>query len=833
MLPEMQTRVRTHRSLWLVVFIVTAAMLVILNVYVFVVVRQNQIRSAGDDMAAIADNLADRVEQSLQVIEISLENLILRARSPGYGPYEIYLMLRQVEQTLPQIRAIAILDDKGTVSHSSRSFPPPSVALADRDHVAYYLKGGKGQRYLSGPSKNLVDNRWQISLSLPIFDAQGQLGGLITVVVDPQYFADGFVRTSSSHGDVVNLLYRDFSLVARQPWRDEEIGRSFADAPLYRALSQAREPLVRATLDDGAQDTGEDRYSVTRRLYNELLVLSVTRPITDILAQWRTLAILSATVTAALVLIELLAFLQADRTIRQIAEQETELWALNQELSVQTETAENLAEVKGAFLANMSHEIRTPLGGLLGYADLLLKSDLNEQQAEWVAKQKSAGAQLLAVINDVLDYSKIEAGEFVISPKAVALAPLIDEIGSMMTPQATARGLALRTEIGGDLPRWIRTDPLRVKQILINLTSNAIKFTDEGTVSLAVSATTLPGLQPAFRIDVADTGIGIPAEKVAKVFERFTQAETVTTRGRGGTGLGLSISRRLAELMGGTLTLDSREGVGTTVSLVLPLVVADDETPALAAAVAAPARSARILLVDDLPMNLEIAGAILRWQGHDVITAANGMEAIDLALSHPFDAILLDINLPDIDGYEVAREIRKLESGGRRTPILALTANALPEHVDQARAAGMDGHVSKPIEATVLAEKLAAVLQPATAAASEGERVLEKLPLIDRDAVKALRKLLGAPRHDAMRVEFWAAWESFESGGLAGETEPAALAAAAHDMVSQAGNIGYRRLSEVCRKLSVAAGGGPTSEIQALAEQALVTASLTRRQEQD
>ena len=469
------------------------------------------------------------------------------------------------------------------------------------------------------------------------------------------------------------------------------------------------------------------------------------------------------------------------------------------ELRAARAVAEHASEVKGTFLANMSHEIRTPLGGIIGYANLLLATDLDAQRADWTRKLKSAGDQLLAVINDILDYSKLEAGDFTIDPKPTPLVAVVDEVYSMMSEAAQARGLVLRQELGVDLPKWIKVDPVRLKQILINLMSNAIKFTDRGSVTVKVTAT--EETPPALAIVVADTGIGIPQAKLPTIFQRFTQAETNISRGRGGTGLGLSISRRLAELMGGSLTLESEEGRGTTVHLRLPLEAAPQPASVPSPSVRA-ARTGRILLVDDLAMNLEIGEAMLKARGHEVRTAMSGLEAIDLVMEETFDVILLDINLPDLDGYEVARAMRSSEPPGRRTPILALTANALPEQIAHALASGMDGHIAKPIDERLLDDHLAAALAPGTGSSAPAQDREYLRPLVDTLAADTLRRLVGAERLRRLDEDFWAYWRVFQEGVANQPEDKAWLMATSHDLVSLAGNVGYLRLADACRSLS-------------------------------
>jgi len=399
---------------------------------------------------------------------------------------------------------------------------------------------------------------------------------------------------------------------------------------------------------------------------------------------------------------------------------------LRSHLRAARDAAQAANRAKSQFLANMSHEIRTPLNGVLGMAELLQDSRLDEQQQHYVRTILTAGGGLLDIINDILDITKIEAGRLSLDPIDTDLAALIGDTMAMLRPRALQKGLAFESAIGTEVPARVRVDPVRLRQILLNLLGNALKFTERGEVALSVCVACgrhgVPMHRAVLRFEIRDTGIGIDGQAQARLFQAFSQADASTTRRYGGTGLGLHVSKQLVEMMHGSIGVDSEPGQGSIFWFTI-------EVEALAAApdiaLAAPVRATelpagakitesvrnggplRVLLAEDNLVNREIAVAMLQLLGCDVEVAANGEEAVGACLRSAYDLVLMDCMMPVMDGLEASRSIRTHETiTGRRTPIVALTASAMTGDRERCLAAGMDDYLSKPFQRTDLQRTL-------------------------------------------------------------------------------------------------------------------------------
>jgi signal transduction histidine kinase/ActR/RegA family two-component response regulator len=382
------------------------------------------------------------------------------------------------------------------------------------------------------------------------------------------------------------------------------------------------------------------------------------------------------------------------------------------------DAAEAANAAKSLFLANMSHEIRTPLNGVIGLAQALGRTELKPDQREMLDLMQSSSRMLLTLLGDILDLARIESGRLSLEDEPFAVKAAVHEAADLYRASAAAKGLALIVDVCPTCPDWIAGDVVRLKQVMCNLVSNAVKFTEAGLIKLEAQCGPAVDGSPTLRIAVSDTGIGFGPEQRDRLFGRFEQADGAITRRYGGSGLGLSICRQLAEMMGGSLDAESEPDGGSTFLLTVPLRAASapaapaaDEAPSLPAGAAV-----RVLLADDHPTNRKVVELILGAAAVELTSVENGAEAVEAYRSGAYDLVLMDMQMPVMDGLTATRAIREFEceAGRALTPIVMLTANALPEHVAAARAAGADKHLAKPFEA---AELLALVTAPDTAVA--------------------------------------------------------------------------------------------------------------------
>ncbi|HEY5118495.1 MAG TPA: response regulator [Anaerolineales bacterium] len=411
----------------------------------------------------------------------------------------------------------------------------------------------------------------------------------------------------------------------------------------------------------------------------------------------------------------------AARDVTERKRLDQELQEKNVKLEIATSVAEKANLAKSDFLSSMSHEIRTPMNVIIGMADLLMESDLTEEQRKYVEISRNAGENLLGLINNILDLSKVEAGLIVLENTEFDLRSVLEKVCDLMSVKAVAKGIRIGCTLLSGIPAGLTGDPHRLRQIFINLVDNAIKFTEHGEIVLGVEI--IGGRQDSdgnesveLRFSVRDTGIGIPPDKIGMIFDKFTQADSSTTRKYGGSGLGLAISKKLVELMGGKIWVESRGSEGSTFLFTAYFGVCEKakpssektETSTSGSIQSGEGRALTILLVEDNEDNRLLMLSYFKKTPHHVDVAENGAIAVGKFRERRYDFIFMDVQMPVMDGYTATREIRRweIEKGRERTPIVALTAHALTEDAGRSLEAGCDGHLTKPIRKPVLLEAI-------------------------------------------------------------------------------------------------------------------------------
>ncbi|MDR3535599.1 MAG: ATP-binding protein [Acetobacteraceae bacterium] len=700
--------------------------------------REATLRNTERNLRNISVALAEQANRALQGLDLVLTSTLdivaaegvtdgagLQAKMSGF---EVHRLLQERLTGLPYINAVTLIDPDGRLVNFSRYWPIPAVNVADRDYFKAMQADPSLRSFVSEPVPNRGDGTWTVYLAHRIRTRDGGFAGLVLGAIELKYFEDFYRSVSLGSPGTIALLRDDNVLLAHYPHVDS----------IGRILPSAAERAAREAMGDGVMRTpspfdGGMRIKATRRLGDFPISVLVTTSRSEALAEWRQMVLILVLITtgcAASILVAALAIGRRWRQEQALARERTERAEAERARAVaeaglareRERHAEEASRAKSGFLAMMSHEIRTPMNAVLGLAGTLLDTPLPQQQRMIVSAIRDSGDSLLRLLNDILDFSKLDAGRMTLEDAPFSPGVVTHSTISILGPRAAAKGLSITAECDPAVPSALLGDAGRIRQVLLNLVSNAVKFTETGSVGIHASCLAKTATHATVEWTVQDTGIGIPDASIGSLFGEFMQADSSITRRFGGTGLGLAISKRLLDQMGGTVSVASTPGNGTTFRVRLTLPIADDvpiaDTPLRSDVVQvfterlqALGRPLRVLFAEDNPTNQLVALQLLKGFNVQVDVVADGLEAIDAASSFLYDVICMDVRMPEMDGLAATRLIRK--RGGRlaRVPIVALTANAFPEDIAECFGAGMNQFVPKPVNKEVL---LNAILEALT-----------------------------------------------------------------------------------------------------------------------
>ncbi len=729
--------------LWILgsVVVLVIALVVVLEAFALANMRDSTLRNTETNLSSISVALAEQASRAFKGLDLVLDDVAVslameavvdgdsfRARMASQPVHEI---LRDRLTGLPHVETITLLDGDGNLMNGSSQWPPLLARPVDSDYLRALREDRTLTTFIGAPIRSGSGDGWVAPVVNAIRVRDGDLVGIVVGAISLRYFEEFYRSVSLGEGRTVSLLLRDGLMLARYPVT-EEIGKFVPFGPQVQPTNDRTTMTTASSAIDG-----KFRIKVARAVTDYPLTVRATQTQDSALREWYSVATVLGLITlgcfvcllvAAAVLARWWLQQQALATERaERAEAEGARALAEADLARERErNAEEASRAKSGFLAMMSHEIRTPMNGVLGLAGTLLDEPLTPSQHKIVAAIRDSGDSLLRILNDILDLSKLDAGRMEMEDTAFSPVTLTHGAVSILGSRAMAKGLTITAECGPDLPPALLGDAGRLRQILLNLVSNAVKFTETGGVAIRAQQLSRKADSVEVEWSVTDTGMGIAPDRLEALFGEFMQADSSITRRFGGTGLGLAISKRLIEQMGGTVGVASTVGEGTRFWFRLTLPVAEqvvervrnagDVTVTFANFLAERGRPLRVLFAEDNPTNQFVALQLLKDFDVQVDVVGDGLEAVDAAATFRYDVICMDMRMPEMDGLAATRLIRKRGGLLADVPIIALTANAFPEDVRACMDAGMNLFVAKPVDRPRLLGALMTALEPPASA---------------------------------------------------------------------------------------------------------------------